>query len=360
MKTKRFIGSVFAFLLSAALLAGCAAAPAAPEVRREVNVILLADYLGDLSYNDGIVQELRLAEERYRDSSEIELTVRVFEMLSDDGSGNERDEMEAAFQEDSDLIVVATYTILPFIEPAAAFFADKDFILLDMEATGPNIYSALFKANESSYLCGALAAKMSDTGVIGIIIGVDIPALHDFCVGYILGALYVNPDVKVIVSTVGNFYDAEIGYELAASQFERGVDVCFSAAGGAGLGSIMAASDFGRYSIGVDIDQTEQVEPELRDAILTSGLKNFDSLVAVLIDDYLSGSLSFGESGRFGLKEGAVGIARNQFYLNMTPLEIQGEIDAIEEKIISGEIYVPSAFEMTQAEIEELFRSVRP
>ena len=358
MKVKLMISSVFALLLSALLLTGCTAAPEPSETVREVRVIALVDSLGDLAYNDGIARELLLAEDRFRGSSEIALTIDVFETHVD----GELDmaKMELAFEEYSDLVFVLSYAILPYIEPAAAFFPDKNFILLDVEATGPNIYSALFKANESSFLCGALAAKMSSSGVIGIVIGMDIPALHDFSVGYISGALSVNPDIKVIVSTVGNFYDAEIGYELAARQFERGADVCFSAAGGAGMGSIIAANEFGRYAIGVDIDQAAHVEPELRGAILTSGLKNFDSLVAVLLDDYLAGSLNFGETGRFGLKEGAVGIARNQFYMSMTTQEIRDGIDTIEEKIISGDIHVLSAFEMTQAEIEELVRSVRP
>jgi len=110
----------------------------------------------------------------------------------------------------------------------------------------------------------------------------------------------------------------------------------------------------------VDVDQTEHVEPELRNTILTSCLKNFDSLIAVLLNNYLDGKLNFGESGRFGLKEGAVGIARNQYYQNSVPQSIQNEIDSLEKKVSSDAIHVRSAFEMTQTEIDELFKSVRP
>jgi len=201
---------------------------------------------------------------------------------------------------------------------------------------------------------------MSETGIIGIVIGQDIPALHDFAVGYIQGALAADPDCKVIVSTVGNFYDAEIGYELAEKQFERGADICFSVAGGAGLGCIKAANELGYYVIGVDIDQAEHVEPELKGAILTSCLKNFDMLIAAVLDEYLADNLNFGGARRFGLKEGAVGIARNQNYFSMVPGDIQGEIDEIEEKISSGDVRVRSAYEMTQTEIDDLFKSARP
>jgi len=137
------------------------------------------------------------------------------------------------------------------------------------------------------------------------------------------------------------------------------VDVCFSVAGGAGLGCIQAAHDYGHYAIGVDVDQVEVVDPELRDTIITSCLKNFEALITVTLDNYLTGELNFGESGRLGLNEGAVGIARNQNYLSMVPENVRNVIDDLEEKIRTGAIQVPSAFEMTQAEIEELFRSVR-
>jgi basic membrane protein A len=276
------------------------------------------------------------------------------------GTGKGKERIESAFKEYSDLTIIANQIAIPILEPAVAYYPERDFILIDAEATGSNIYVAMFKPNEAAYLCGALAAKMSKTGIIGIVIGMDIPQLHDFVVGYILGALEADPNCKVAISTIGNFYDADAGYQLAANQFARGVDVCFSAAGGAGLGCIRAASDFGRYAIGVDIDQTEQVEPELKGAILTSCLKKFDSLIAVLLDRYIDGTLKFGELGRFGLKEGAVGIARNQYYMNSVPQSVQNEIDELEEKVSSGAIRVRSAFEMTHTEIDNLFKSVRP
>jgi basic membrane protein A len=358
MNIKRFTKNMLVIFMAVVLLAGCQRPPKTSDTVRDMKITVIVDSVSDLSYNYGIVRELFLAETRYRDSGKINLAVNVFEM--EVVTGNGKDRIESAFKDYSDLTIIANQVAIPILEPAVAYYPERDFILIDAEATGSNIYVAMFKPNEAAYLCGALAAKMSETRVIGIVIGMDIPQLHDFVVGYILGALEADPNCKVIISTVGNFYDADAGYELATNQFERGADICFSAAGGAGLGCIKAASDFGCYSIGVDVDQTEQVEPELKGAILTSCLKKFDSLIAVLLDRYIEGTLNFGELGRFGLKEGAVGIARNQYYLNSIPQNIQIEIDELEEKVSLGTIRVRSAFEMTHTEIDELFKSVRP
>ena len=149
-------------------------------------------------------------------------------------------------------------------------------------------------------------------------------------------------------------------YELAAEQFERGADVVFGAAGFAGLGCIQAARDHGRYVVGVDLDQTEYAAPRLRDFILTSCLKNFEMLVSAVFKNYMDGTLEFGKTGRLGLKEGAVGIARwNRFYLSIAPKDVRDRIDDLEEKIINGSIHAQSAFDMTQEEIEELLGSVK-
>ena len=358
MSIKTPIVKSVAFLLLAALLYGCSAEQQEPEPRREVKVTVLVGNRDDSSYNEGIVRWVRQAEERYLGATDVDLIMDIAGLVV--GSGNEHPEVERVLRGDSELMLIVDQIAIPVLEPAAAYFPDKNFILIDMEATGRNVYSALFKPNEAAFLCGALAAKMSETGVIGIVIGMDVLGLQDFSVGFILGALEADPDCKVIVSVAGSFSDTEKGYSAAADQFERGADVCFGAAGGASIGCIRAASDYGRYAIGVDIDQTEIVAPELRASILTSCMKFFDVLVTDTLDSYLDGTLIFGVSGRFGIKEGAVGIARNEYYMNTVPKDIQDEIDALEEQIRTGAIRVRSAYEMTYAEIDALYKSVRP
>jgi len=346
--------AVFALLL----FISCGQNEDAPDTVRDVNILMLANMLGDMGYNDGIVWELRAVEERFRAEPYVNMSVSVYEVTV--GSGDERERIEQAFQNDSDLVFAINHATLPFLEPAAAFFPDKRFVLLDMEAIGPNIMSALFKPNEAAFLCGALAALMSETGVIGIVLGADIPVLHDFAVGFIDGAVMVRPDIQVIVSITGNFGDAALAYEIAVGQFERGVDVIFGATGGASHGVIQAAANHGHYVIGVDLDQTRHVSPELARSIITSCLKNFDVLIPLLIDEFLDGSLTFGNTRRFGIQDGAVGIARNEIYFDLVPPSIQLEIDALEAKLVSGEIQVRSALEMTRAQVDALFDSVRP
>jgi basic membrane protein A len=62
------------------------------------------------------------------------------------------------------------------------------------------------------------------------------------------------------------------GGELAKSQFDRGADVVYHAAGGTGIGVLQAAADAGKLGIGVDSNQNG-LHPG---KVLTSMLKRVD------------------------------------------------------------------------------------
>ena len=63
---------------------------------------------------------------------------------------------------------------------------------------------------------------------------------------------------------------------MARSQFDRGADVVFAAAGGTGVGVYQAAKDSGKYAIGVDSNQNH-LHPG---TMLTSMVKRVDVAVA--------------------------------------------------------------------------------
>ena len=56
-------------------------------------------------------------------------------------------------------------------------------------------------------------------------------------------------------TTPAAWNDPGRGSELTKSQFERGVDVIYAAAGGTGVGVYQAAKDAGKLAIGVDSNQ---------------------------------------------------------------------------------------------------------
>ena len=51
----------------------------------------------------------------------------------------------------------------PSIAQAAAWFPDQCFALIDTEAEGENVWSAVFREYEGDYVVGVLAAMISRT-----------------------------------------------------------------------------------------------------------------------------------------------------------------------------------------------------
>ncbi len=146
--------------------------------------------------------------------------------------------------------------------------------------------SLLFAEEQGSFLVGAAAALKSQTGTIGFIGGVENDLIKKFEAGYVAGATAANPDIEVLVNYISQppdfsgFSDPARGKEIAASQYEAGADVIYSAAGSSGLGAFEAAAEAGEpgevWAIGVDSDQYELVSEELQPYILTSMLKRVD------------------------------------------------------------------------------------
>ena len=156
-------------------------------------------------------------------------------------------------------IVAVGFSMANALEAAAKEFPETKFTIIDMVVEQPNVQSVVFAEHEGSFLVGALAAMKSESAKVGFIGGMDIPLIRKFACGYEQGAKYQNASVEVMSNMIGStgaaFNNPSKGGELAKSQFDKGADVVFAAAGGSGTGVYQAAKDGGKYAIGVDSNQ---------------------------------------------------------------------------------------------------------
>ncbi|MBW5449095.1 BMP family ABC transporter substrate-binding protein [Cohnella sp. CFH 77786] len=247
------------------------------------------------------------------------------------------------------VVVVGTSQMVDIVKDLAKRYPDVKFIFFDDTIKDvPNVYSMLYSQSEGSFLAGAFAALVTTSTelkganpdkVIGFVGGMDIPIINDFKAGYEQGAQYVDKDVKVVASYVGDFANAPKAKELTLAQINsQKVDISFNVAGGAGLGLLEAANEKGVYSIGVDMNQN----PLYPGSVLTSMLKNVDVSIFRAFDLMKKGELKFGTTEVLGLKEGGVGLAKDDLYQKYVPKSIQDKMKEIEDKLSSGEIKVKS------------------
>jgi len=366
-RTRLFLISLLAIMVL--VVAACAAPAATPEAPaasdaggsdQPLRILHFVNgVLGDKSFFDSAQRGVQRA------ADELGAEIKTIE-AGIDPTGWEAALVDAAANEEFDILIVGTFQMIEYLEKIAPQYPDKKFFLYDApvnyegEACAANkcanVYSILYKQNEGSYLAGVYAAAMTTQAldgmnpeaVIGSVGGQEIPVILDFMVGYEQGATDTNPDIQVIRQFAGGWNDPAKGKELAKAQYSQGADIVFQIAGGTGQGVFEAAEEDGKYAIGVDSDQAliiEEANPDQAARILTSMLKNVDNSIFRGVQKHLDGTLAYGTAESLGIAEGGVGLARNKFYDASTPDEVKALVDAAEQKITAGEITVATAFQ---------------
>lgn len=364
---KRIVAFALAALLVFAL-AACggnatsnAGTPAANAGQGKIVYIIMN--LGDMSFNDsgqaGMTELESLGWET--DTSEAGEDVSRYESY-----------IREACEDDTVKYIVAPNNFQEQMEAAAAQFPDKRFVIFDVAADTPvahdNILYVVYGQNEGSFLVGAIAASMSESGVIGAVGGVENPVIQDFMTGYIAGAQHINPDIKVATGWVGSWTDTDLMYNLVEQQHTAlGVDMLFPIAGGAGDGAFdYAAQNDGLWIIGVDSDQHEgymsRGDETKANTILTSMVKDVGASFVSIFSDVAAGNEYWGTVRTIGVAEGGVTYANNSYFQANAPADVQTMVAGLRDDIAAGTITVPgfADFEDGKAGFDALVASVAP
>jgi basic membrane protein A len=166
-----------------------------------------------------------------------------------------------------------------------------------------------------------------------------VPLIRNFLTGYQQGVRHVNGQAEVLVNMTGTtpaaWNDPARGAELARSQFARGADVVYAAAGATGLGVLQAAADAGTLGIGVDSNQNH-LHPG---RVLTSMLKRVDVAVYDCFRSAREGTWTAGHHV-LGLKEEAVAYALDQHNRALVTADMETRVEAAKAAIIAGTLAV--------------------
>lgn len=298
--------------------------------------------LGDKSFFDSAQRGIEQAEEELG-----------YEIKTIEGGTNQADwaagleSMVASKQ--YDIILAGTSQMTEIVTDVARRYPDQNFIFFDNAIEDlPNVYSMIYSQSEGSFLAGAFAGLVTtstelesanEDKMIGFVGGMDIPIVNDFKAGYEQGAKYIDPEIEVVSSFIGDFEDAPKAKELALAQYNsQNVDIVFQVAAAAGLGVLEAGSEQGLYTIGVDSNQNSLYPG----SVLTSMMKNIDASVFRALEMYKEGTLPFGEVEVLGIEDNGVGLAKDELYEEYVPQSIIDRMVEIEEKVRNGEITVES------------------
>jgi basic membrane protein A len=330
------------FLMSASIVAAAVPAIAADYTKDNPMKVALVLHgtLGDKSFFDDAAEGMKAAE------ADLPVSVKIIEL------GYDRSKWEAGLADAADsgydVIIAGTFDMTGYITELSPQYPDVKFIDFDdtpdfSKCECKNVLGVQYTTAAAGYLAGYAAAKISKSGTLGTILGMEFPTVTDFKTGFDQGAKAANPNVNILNAVAGAFNDPAKGKEIALAQINQGADVVFPIAGGTGIGSLQAVKDSGKLAVGVDSDQATIFagsDPAQAEVIFTSVLKKVGNSLHQALKATIDGTAPYGTRQLLGIKDNAVGIAKNQWYEKLVPADVRAEVDAIEQKIISGEIVV--------------------
>lgn len=297
-----------------------------------VTMVYPSDCVGDSSYCDSFHIGVRTAE------AELGISLTELDGMESNPAATEMILREAA--QNSALVLAAGYQMGAPLARVAPEFPDVNFAIFDVVLDVPNVASINYKANEGSFLVGAIAALKSESGKIGYIGGADVPLLHEFEAGYVAGIRAINPDAEISIEYISQneagFNLPDRAKEIALAQYESGVDVIYVAAGGSGQGVLEAAQEQGKFIIWVD-SNGNHLAPGI---VLTSMVKELSASVERVIGETADGNFMAGVR-YFGLEDGGVSYAVDEHNQSLLSDEILETVESLKAQIIAGEIDVP-------------------
>ena len=297
---------------------------------KEYTISMITDVAGvnDHSFNQSAWEGLQKAEK------DLGVKVKYLESKQDsDYSTN----VETLVDEGTDLIIGVGSKLAPTIEQAAKDYPEQKFVIVDetYENIPDNVEAILFNAEQSAYLVGLIAGKMTQSNNVGFIGGIDMSVINTFKYGYMSGVKTANFNCEIQSQYANSFSDQAKGKAIANQMMSNGADVIFIAGGDVGTGAIEAIKEANKYAIGVDRDQNDLAP----DNVITSAIKRVDIGVYETVKSFIEGKFEGGSEKIYGLKEGAVGIADTTSKL--VPQNILDYVDEETKKLESGEIVVP-------------------
>jgi basic membrane protein A and related proteins len=288
--------------------------------------------LGDKSFNDGAWAGIQQAEEEYGVQSRLIESNQMTDYIPN---------LTGLAEDGATLVFAVGFLMTEAMIEAAGNYPETKYAGIDIDVSTvdapSNVLGITYKEEQAGYLAGIIAGymtkkyasespKLNEENVVGVVLGMDIPPVERYLVGFYQGVKKVNPECQVLSAVTGTFEDQAKGKEAAIAMIEQGADIVFPIAGLTGVGTIEACKERDVLAIGVDVDQN-YLAP---DTILTSATKGITESTFTTITEVLEGTFEGGRTKDFGIKQDAVGIAPFHSFESIVPKEVK---DAVNQTI---------------------------
>lgn len=242
-----------------------------------------------------------------------------------------------------DLVWGIGYLMEDAVKASAKAYPNVKFAIVDdsINPAPKNLTCVLFRAQESSFLVGYIAALKTKTNNVGFIGGISGTVIDQFEYGYRAGVAYgakqLGKTISVNVQYANSFSDSSLGKAISQNMYAHGTDIIFAAAGNVGQGMISEAKSENKLCEGVDMDQA-YLSPN---NVLTSALKNVNKVVESISKDVKGGVSVGGKTVSYGLKDQGVGVPYTAQAIKMCGQDVLDKTKTVQQDIVSKKIVPP-------------------
>ncbi|MEA9984464.1 MULTISPECIES: BMP family lipoprotein [Subtercola] len=360
---RRAIFGGLATIATAALLAGCASAPAASTSAPTASAIagfkpcMVSDLGGfdDKSFNQLGYEGLNAAA--------ASLGVKAITVQSN-AETDYAPNLDSLISQNCTLIVTVGFALSAATVTAALANPTVNFAIIDDAADNnfdgktdaPNIKPILFNTAQAAFLAGYASASYSKAGKVATWGGMNFPTVTIFMDGFAQGVDYFNKQKSKSVQVLGydeanpsaatftgGFEANDTAKTTAANFIDQGADVLLPVGGPIFQSAGAAITDSGKSValLGADADVFDTF-PTYDSLYFTSVLKGIKQATSDVVTQAGTKS-TFDVTSYIGdLSNNGVGIAPFHNFQSKVDSGLQGELDTIKAGIISGSIPVKS------------------
>ncbi|MET3917606.1 basic membrane protein A [Variovorax sp. OAS795] len=218
-----------------------------------------------------------------------------------------------------------------YMEPTlkvAKDFPDVKFESVTGYKAAPNVATANARYYEGRYLAGIAAGRMTKTNIAGYVAGFPIPEVLQGINAFTLGMRSVNPNAKVVVVWLNEWFDPPKERDAAMALFNQNADVLAFHTGSTAV--MAAAQERGKMAVAYHSDM-RKIAPDAQIVAVTHQWGGYytQRAQAVLDGSWKSGNI-WG-----GVKEGMIRVGD---FGSKVPQAVQQEVLARQQDIAAGRL----------------------
>ena len=220
---------------------------------------------------------------------------------------------------------------------------DKTWFIIASAAqgAGKNVAGLDYNNIHIGYLMGVLAAKMSKTGKIGVVSGLEgLPNVVQYVGGFRLGAKATRPDVEVKVIYIKDMEDAALSKEAALSLISGGADFVYGKLNAAQMGLIQAAKEKNVFTSGRSFAHVAAAPENVVTATIEDWARMYSAAAKSVKDGTIKPELTmYG----YNLPAGSgadLKYSDSKAFGPAVPADIVAAVEAVKKKFASGELKV--------------------